>query len=39
VIYWEKGQLIVMAQGATPDEFEYWLPMFYNALMTVEVSQ
>ena len=26
-----------MAQGATPDDFEYWLPMFYNSLMTVEI--
>ena len=37
VIYWGNGQLIVMAQGATPDAYEYWLPMFYNSLMTVEI--
>ncbi len=37
VIYWGTGQLIAMAQGATPDEYEYWLPMFYNSLMTVEI--
>ena len=39
VVYWKKGQLIMMAQGATPDEFEYWMPMFYNSLMTVEIAQ
>ncbi len=37
VIYWGEGQLIVIAQGATPEEFDYWLPMFYNSLMTVEI--
>ena len=37
VVYWGDGQLIMMAQGETPEEFEYWLPMFYNALMTVEL--
>jgi len=37
VVYWGDGQLIMMAQGATPEEFEYWLPMFYNSLMTVEI--
>lgn len=38
VAYWGEGELITMAQGATPEEFEYWLPMFYNSLMTVEIT-
>jgi hypothetical protein len=34
-IYWGNGQLIVIAQGRTPEDFEYWLPMFYNAITTI----
>lgn len=37
-VYWGRGQLTLIAQGATVDEFEYWLPMFYNTLMTVEIG-
>lgn len=37
VVYWGTGQLILMAQGETPEDFDYWMPMFYNALMTVEI--
>jgi hypothetical protein len=37
VVYWGNGQLILIAQGATPEEFDYWLPMFYNTMMTVEL--
>ncbi|MCU0522264.1 MAG: hypothetical protein MUF84_16415 [Anaerolineae bacterium] len=37
VIYWGEGQLIATAQGATTEEFDYWMPMFYNSLMTVEI--
>ena len=37
VVYWGEGQLIMMAQGATPEDYEYWMPMFYNSLMTVEI--
>ncbi len=37
LVYWGEGQLILMAQAATPEEFQYWLPMFYNTMMTVEL--
>ncbi|NLD73696.1 MAG: hypothetical protein GX649_13400 [Chloroflexi bacterium] len=37
VVYWGNGQLILIAQGATPQEFDYWLPMFFNTMMTVEL--
>ncbi len=37
VIYWGTGELIVMAQGATPEEFDYWLPMFFNSLKTIHI--
>jgi len=36
-IYWGEGQLIMIAQGRTVDDFDYWLPMFYNVMMTVEI--
>lgn len=37
-IYWGRGQLVLIAQGVTPEEFEYWLPMFFNTMMTVEIT-
>jgi len=33
-IYWGEGQLILTAQGRTVEDFEYWLPMFYNSIVT-----
>ena len=36
-IYWGEGQLIMVAQGRTPQDFEYWLPMFYNAITTTQI--
>lgn len=36
-IYWLKGQLILIAQGANIMEFQYWLPMFSNIMLTVEI--
>lgn len=35
-IYWGKRQIVFIAQGSTPAEFDYWLPMFYHAMMTFE---
>ncbi len=37
VVYWGNGQLILIAQGATPEEFEHWRPMIYNTMMTIEM--
>lgn len=36
-IYWGDGQLVVTAQGRTPEDFDYWLPMFYNTMTTIQV--
>lgn len=36
-IYWAKGNLVLIAQGADPDEFEYWRPMFFNTMTTMEI--
>jgi hypothetical protein len=37
-VYWGEAQLIIIAQGATPEEYEHWLPMFFNTLMTAEAG-
>lgn len=36
-IYWGEGQLVLIAQGRTPEDFEYWLPMFFNTMTTVNI--
>jgi hypothetical protein len=36
-IYWGNGQLILIAQGRTVEDFEYWLPMFFNSITTCTV--
>jgi hypothetical protein len=36
-IYWGDGQLILIAQGRTVEDFEYWLPMFYNTITTADI--
>lgn len=37
VSYWGNGQLTMVAQGATEEEFDYWEPMLYNIMMTMEL--
>lgn len=37
VLYHGTRQIAFTAQGATPDIFDYWLPMFFEAMMTVRV--
>jgi hypothetical protein len=36
-VYWGNGQLIIIAQGRDAENFEYWLPMFFNAITTVNI--
>jgi hypothetical protein len=36
-MYWGKLQIAFIAQGETPAEFDYWLPMFYQTMMTFEL--
>ena len=36
-IYWGDGQLIMIAQGKTPEDFDYWLPMFFNSMTTTSI--
>ena len=37
VLYHGTRQIAFTAQGATPDTYDYWLPMFYEAMMTAKV--
>jgi hypothetical protein len=36
-IYWGEGQLILIAQGHSPEDYDYWLPMFYNTMTTARL--
>lgn len=35
IIYAGAAQLTLIAEGTSAEEFEYWLPMFYNTMMTM----
>lgn len=37
-IYWGRAQLVLLAQGRTLEDFDYWLPMFYNTMMTANMA-
>jgi hypothetical protein len=36
-IYWGKNNYVLIAQGRTPEDFDYWLPMFFNIMLTAIV--
>ena len=36
-VYWDKNNYVLIAQGRTPEDFDYWLPMFYNIMMNTVV--
>lgn len=37
VFYHMTRQITMTAQGATPEKYNYWLPMFFEAMMTANV--
>jgi hypothetical protein len=37
VLYQDTRQITVTAQGATVETFHYWLPMFFEAMMTFKI--
>ena len=37
VLYHDTRQIALTAQGATPDAYDYWLPMFFETMMTARV--
>jgi hypothetical protein len=36
-IYWGKSNYVLIAQGRTVEDFNYYLPMFYNIMMNAIV--
>jgi hypothetical protein len=36
-IYWNRANDVVIAQGKTVEDFDHWLPMFYNTMMNIQV--
>lgn len=36
-IYWGKNNYVLIAQGRTPEEFDYWLPMFYQIMINASI--
>lgn len=37
VLYNDTRQVTITAQGATVESYDYWLPMFFEAMMTINV--
>lgn len=37
VLYHDTRQITMTAKGATPEKYEYWLPMFFESMMTARV--
>lgn len=37
IIYAGEAQLTLIAEGAPPEEFDYWLPMFFNIMATMTI--
>jgi hypothetical protein len=37
-LYWGEANLVLFAQGSTVDEYEYWLPMLFNAMSSYELG-
>ncbi len=36
-MYWGRSNLVLMAQGATVEEYAYWEGMLFNAMLTYEI--
>lgn len=37
VLYQDTRQITITAQGSTVESFDYWMPMFYQSMMTINV--
>lgn len=37
VLYRDTRQVALTAQGSTPEKYDYWLPLFFEAMMTADV--
>lgn len=36
VFYYAEHQIVMTAQGATPQKYDYWLPWYFEAMMTAK---
>lgn len=36
-MYWGKSNLVLIAQGATEEDYAYWEGMLFNSMMTYEI--
>ena len=39
VLYQDSRQITMTAQGSTTENYDYWLPIFYEAMMTANVHR
>jgi hypothetical protein len=37
-MYWGEANLVLIAQGQTVEDYAYWEPMFFNTMMTYEIT-
>jgi hypothetical protein len=37
-MYWGEGNLVLVAQGASEEDYAYWEGMLYNTMMTYEIQ-
>ena len=37
--YQDNRQIVMTAQGATVEAYDYWLPMFYECMMTTKIHR
>lgn len=37
-MYWGEANLVFIAQGATVEDFDYWLPMLFNSMNDYELG-
>ncbi len=37
LFYFETRQIAMTAQGAAPEKYDYWLPWFFEAMMTAQI--
>jgi hypothetical protein len=37
-MYWSEANLVLIAQGATVEDYAYWEGMLFNTMMTYEIN-
>jgi len=39
VFFQDSRQIVITAQGAAPEKYDYWLPLFFEAMMTTQIHR